>query len=169
MVSIKNLMIQILYNPLKGGLVHEHLSPYNSTLPDLKMCRSNLTGSLDIKRISIRTCCLMMNLWPHEIKCTVSDDLTSLSNSFGNCCGEKKTHCFKSRCIKHWLIKKTPHPVTLLTDSTSININSIKRKINMKFVKSEWISLQESSRKALRIMSVFNHSRVTYKKRRKTS
>ena len=31
-----------------------------------------------------------MNLSPHEIKCTVSDDLTFLSGSFGHCHGEKR-------------------------------------------------------------------------------
>ena len=48
---------------------------------------------------SIRTCCLMMNLWPHEIKCTVSDDLTFLSSSFGNCCSEKRFIVFWHKII----------------------------------------------------------------------
>ena len=62
---------------------------YNSTLPALKTCQSNLTGSLDSKRIQSGRC-LMMNWWPHEIKCTVFDDLTFLTSSFRNCCSEKR-------------------------------------------------------------------------------
>ena len=37
------------------------------------------------QKSSNRRCSVMMNLWPHEFKCTLSDDLTFLSCSFQKC------------------------------------------------------------------------------------